>query len=149
MARSRTFIVPRSHSNQKRVCCCPTRYCARASGLRLYHCSPIRYRRSHTGPVSHQHSSCPASMLAACATRAKKPSIPAVGRICWISQISPHSGAYRHGASDNLLQYDEETFSSCPFALPGITRRETPESSRSKYLLAMFYRSNVLILLHY
>ena len=34
-ARSRTFMVPRSHSNQKRMCCCPTRYSESRIGLQI------------------------------------------------------------------------------------------------------------------
>ena len=94
IARSRTFIYPRSHSSQKRMCFYRPDIPRAALGLRLYQRSPTRYLRSHMAPVSHQQSSRPASFIAACAKHAKKQKIPAVCWICRKGQVSPHSGTY-------------------------------------------------------
>jgi len=44
---------------------------------------------------------------------------------------------------------EEETFSACQFAPPCINIIDSLENARSKCLLVIVYRSNVLILLYY
>ena len=121
-ARSRTCMVPRSHSNQNRICC-----------------DPNRYSESRIGPQIVPLLSHPVTAFA------HHPCSPSAERLSWLLSCGLRQTGKEAIDSDSVLHtLSEQVISVCPCASPLIITRGFLGSTSWKQP-DLGYRSYVLI----